>query len=144
MALKQPKVTAFKAIINLGLQWHYTTQLISKSEVIVAIQDYQKKKLADNDINLSVSVKDSQIVFADQVEPHLEISIINYPKFRLSIDELKTASKALAEHLMKKFNQNRIVIEYPDETQMLETTTGLDPNVSKYIQLCIKQTKSST
>jgi hypothetical protein len=133
MALKQTKVKAFKAIINLGLQWHYTDQFISKSEVISAIQDYQKKKLADNEISLSVSVKDSQIVFADQVEPHLEISIINYPKFPLSIDKLKTATKALAEHLMHKFKQNRIVIEYLDETLMLEATTDLDPNVLKYI-----------
>jgi hypothetical protein len=132
MDIKQIKVTAFKAIIHLGLHWHYTDQLISKSEVIGAVQDYQKKKIANNEISLSVSLKESQIVFADQVEPHLEISIINYPKFPLTADKLKRATLELAEHLMIVFIQNRIVIEYPDETLMLEATSDLDPNVSKY------------
>ncbi len=72
-------------------------------------------------------------MLADQVEPHLEICVINYPKFPLNIEQLKTATQDLAGHLMQKFKQNRVVIEYLDETLMLEVTTDLDPNVSKYI-----------
>ena len=129
MSFKKTSVQAFKAIINLGLQWNYTDKLISKSEVIKALRNYQKSKMKENDITLSVSVKESLIVLADQLEPHLELSIINYPKFPLDIAKLKTETQLLVEFLMKKFNQNRVVIEYLDETVMLEKTSQIDPRI---------------
>ena len=132
MSFKKTSVQPFKAIINIGLQWNYTDKLISKSEVIKALSSYQKSKMKDNDITLSVSVKETLIVLADQLEPHLELSIINYPRFPLDIAELKSETQLLVEFLMEKFNQNRVVIEYLDEIVMLEKSSQIDPRVQKY------------
>ena len=129
MCLKKTSVQAFKAIINLGLQWNYTDKLISKSEVIKSLSSYQKSKMKENDITLSVSVKESIIVLTDQKEPHLELSIINYPKFPLDMAKLKSETQLLVEYLMEEFNQNRVVIEYLDETVMLEKTSQIDPKI---------------
>ena len=65
MNFKKVSADPFKAVINLGLQWNYSDELISKSDVINIIRDYQKFKMAKGEISLSVSVKESEIVFAD-------------------------------------------------------------------------------
>ena len=132
MNFKKISADPFKATINLGLQWNYSDDLISKSDVKTVIRDYQKSKMAKGDITLSVSVKESEIVLADQVEPHLEISVINYPKFQYDSKQLKSQVIVLAQHLMSKFNQNRLVIEFLDETLMIENTDEIDPRVEKY------------
>ena len=132
MNFKKISADPFKATINLGLQWNYSDDLISKSEVKTVIRDYQKSKMAKGQICLSVSIKESEIILADQVEPHLEISVINYPKFRYDSKQLKSEVILLAQHLMIKFNQNRLVIEFLDETLMIENTDKIDPRVEKY------------
>ena len=132
MNFKKISADPFKAIINLGLQWNYSDELISKSDVINIIRDYQKSKMTRGEISLSVSIKESQIVLADQVEPHLEISVINYPKFKYDSKQLKSEVISLAQHLMIKLNQNRLVIEFLDETLMIENTDEIDPRIEKY------------
>jgi hypothetical protein len=132
MQLIKTTTKPFKAIIYLGLIKHYTDECISKTTVLNAIRTYQKAKLKHKKIALSVNVKDSTIVLADQVEPHLEISIINYPKFPLNDAVLKKEAEALTAYLMEKFEQNRVVIEFLDETVMFEKTDQLDPKVEKY------------
>ena len=132
MNFKKISADPFKATINLGLQWNYSDDLISKSDVKTVIRNYQKSKMAKGDMTLSVSVKESEIVLADQVEPHLEISVINYPKFQYDSKQLRSEVILLAQHLMDKFNQNRLVIEFLDETLMIENTNKIDPRVEKY------------
>ena len=134
MNFKKVSAEPFKAVINLGLQWNYSDELISKSDVINIIRDYQKSKMAKGEISLSVSIKESEIVFADQVEPHLEIAVINYPKFKYDAKQLKSEVIVLAQHLMYQFYQNRLVIEFLDETLMIENTDKIDPRVEKYKQ----------
>ena len=134
MNFKKVSADPFKAVINLGLQWNYSDELISKSNVINIIRDYQKSKMANAEISLSVSLKESEIVFADQVEPHLEIAVINYPKFKYDSKQLKSEVIVLAQHLMYQFYQNRLVIEFLDETLMIENTDKIDPRVEKYKQ----------
>ena len=134
MNFKKVSAEPFKAVINLGLQWNYSDELISKSDVINIIRDYQKSKMAKGEISLSVSIKESEIVFADQVEPHLEIAVINYPKFKYDAKQLKSEVIVLVQHLMKKFDQNRLVIEFLDETLMIENIDKIDPRVEKYKQ----------
>ena len=132
MNFKKISADPFKAVINLGLKWNYSDELILKSDVTNVIRDYQKSKIARGDVLLSVSIKESEIVLADQVEPHLEISVINYPKFQYDSKQLKSEVIVLAQHLMSKFNQNRLVIEFLDETLMIENTDEIDPRVEKY------------
>jgi hypothetical protein len=55
--------------------------------------------------------------------------LINYPKFPLSDTNLKKEAEALTAYLMEKFHQNRVVIEFPDETVMLKKTDQIDPRV---------------
>ena len=134
MNFKKISADPFKAIINLGLQWNYSDELISKTDVKTVIRNYQKSKMARGDMTLSVSIKKSEIILADQVEPHLEISVINYPKFKFDSRQLKSEVILLAQHLMNKFNQNRLVIEFLDETLMIENTDKIDPRVEKYTE----------
>jgi hypothetical protein len=126
-------VKAFKATIHLGLEWNYTDEIISTSDVITEISAYQKKKLATEALALSVSVKDSEILFTDQREPHLEISLINYPKFPQPKKIIQKEAENLALMLMEKFNQNRLVIEFPKTTLMLEKSTNINPKVQRFV-----------
>ncbi|MFZ4102309.1 MAG: hypothetical protein ACOYKR_10155 [Sphingobacterium thalpophilum] len=66
-----------------------------------------------------------------QIEPHLKISFINYPKFELSPTVLKNEIEELSKQLMLTFKQNRVVIEYLDETIMLENSADIDPRILK-------------
>ncbi len=66
-----------------------------------------------------------------QIEPHLKIKFINYPKFELDPIVLKHEIEELSKQLMLNFKQNRVVIEYLDETIMLENYAEVDPRILK-------------
>ncbi len=102
--------------------------------MINSIQDYQKLQLQEKRVSLSISVRESLIVLADQKEAHLELKIINYPKFPLTYTQLKIEIEELISYLMKQFKQNRVVVEYLDETVMFEKSKELDPEINKYIK----------
>ena len=78
---------------------------------------------------MPAAVSDCSIVFAGQIEPHLKINFINYPKFPLQAPLLKTTITDFTKALMQKFEQNRLVIEYLDETVMFELTNDIDPRI---------------
>lgn len=64
-----------------------------------------------------------------QIEPHVTLSFINYPKFPLKVEILKKEIEELTKQLMNKFKQNRTIIEYLDETVMLEQREEIDPRI---------------
>lgn len=78
---------------------------------------------------LSVSLSECDVVLSGQVEPHLNLHFINYPKFPLKESALKIEIENLTMYLMKEFEQNRVVIEYLDETVMLENSDSIDPRI---------------
>lgn len=120
-------IKPFKAIITIGLQIGYTDRLISKAEIVNTIQEYQNQLIKNNGIYLSVALSECDIVLSGQLEPHLQLSIINYPKFPLGTSIFKEEVEKLTIFLMTKHEQNRVVIEFlNDETVMLENSNKID------------------
>ena len=127
MSMKRVSLEPFNARITIGLQIGYTDKMISKTEIIGTIQDYQNQLIKDKGVYLSVALSECLIVLSGQVEPHLQLSIINYPKFPLDTGLLKKEVEKFTTFLMNKHEQNRVVIEYlNDETVMLEKTEQID------------------
>ncbi|PWK19097.1 hypothetical protein [Xanthomarina spongicola] len=129
MNLKKTAIQPFSAKVTLGLEIGYTQKTINKSAIITFIQDYQNQLLKEKDVILSVSLSDCEIVLSGQVEPHLNLNFINYPKFPLEVKILKFEIENLTNSLMNKFEQNRVVIEYMDETIMFENSELIDPRI---------------
>ena len=127
------KVTAkpFNAKITIGLQIGYTDVLIPKAEIVRTMQAYQNQLIRDKGIHLSIALSECDIVLSGQVEPHLQLSIINYPKFPLDTGILTKEVEKFAAFLMNKHEQNRVVIEFlNDETVMLEKTELIDLRIN--------------
>jgi hypothetical protein len=61
----------------------------------------------------------------------LKLNFINYPKFPLKETLLKKEIEKITKALMKEFDQNRVVIEYLDETVMLEGSDRIDPRIKQ-------------
>lgn len=127
--LKKVSIKPFSAKVTLGLEIGYSNKLIEKAEIIKSIQDYQNQLIKDKNLFLSVSLSVCDIVLSGQVEPHLELNFINYPKYPLAEKILKSEIENLTKYLMKKFEQNRVVIEYLDETIMFENSELIDPRI---------------
>ncbi|MDP2541552.1 hypothetical protein CSC81_10180 [Tenacibaculum discolor] len=122
-------VKPFKAIVNLGLEYGYTQKKINKESVIEEISKYQNTLIEEEDIYLSCSIIESLIVLNNQKEKHLKLEFINYPKFQLSNTILKECIENLTIILMNKFSQNRVVIEYLDETKMIDKSSNTDSRI---------------
>ncbi len=131
MNLKRTSIKPFSAKITLGLEIGYTKKLIEKSAVIKFLQDYQNQLINNKDILLSASLSKCDIVLSGQVESHLKLSFINYPKFPLEESILKNEIDNMTKSLMKYFKQNRVVIEYLNETVMFENSDIIDPRIER-------------
>ena len=129
MKYHKTSANAFSAQVTIGLEKGYTQELISKVTIIEFLQDYQNLLFKEKKIALSASVTACDIVFSGQVEPHLKLNFINYPKFPLNEALLKKEVESMTHALMKEFSQNRVVIEYMDETVMFENTDEIDPRI---------------
>jgi hypothetical protein len=57
------------------------------------------------------------------------LSFINYPKYTLKVETLKKEIEELTKQWMNKFKQNRTIIEYLDQTVMLERKEEIDPRI---------------
>jgi len=130
MNLKRITSVPFFASITMGLHKCYTDELINKSTVINCIQDYQEQQINADNIPLSICITECEIVFSGQAEPHLKLNFINYPKFPKEIKVLKIETENITKFLMEKFEQNRIVIEYLNETVMFEKSPEIDPRIN--------------
>lgn len=122
-------VKSFSAVINIGLRYGYSEKEIDPDEIFQAIQEFQDELIEESEVYLSVSAAPCHIILSGQKEPHLKLGFINYPKFPLDEKVLKAHIGELALRLMKQFSQNQMVIEYPDQTLLLETTRENDPRV---------------
>lgn len=124
-------IKPFSAVLTIGLELGYEKVKIAESEMIAYLQSYQDTLIKNKQIYLSASIANCTIVLSGQIEPHLKISFINYPKFELSPTVLKHEIEELSKQLMLTFKQNRVVIEYLDETIMLEKSAEVDPRILK-------------
>lgn len=129
MNFNKTSTKAFSAKVTLGLEIGYTKKTIEKSQVVKLLQTYQNQLIKEKNLILSISLSLCEIILSGQVEPHLKLNFINYPKFPLEEKVLKSEIENLTKYLMKKFEQNRVVIEYLDETIMLENSELIDPRI---------------
>ena len=129
--MKVIKTSTFNATITIGLQKGYSDILYTKESFIEVIQSYQKELITRKNTYLSACVLDCLIALNNQLEPHVKIEFINYPKFPLEKDVFKSNVNSLGKFLMKKFQQNRIVIVYPDETLMFEIEDKIDFRINQ-------------
>ena len=70
-------------------------------------------------------------MLSGQVEPRLQLNFINYPQFPLKENVLKIEIENLTRSLMQKFQQNRVIIEYLNETVMFEDSELIDSRIKK-------------
>ena len=129
--MKRKSIPPFYGILTIGLEIGYEKVKIDETEIITFIQAYQDELINNKQIYLSASIANCTIVLSGQVEPHLKISFINYPKFELPLAVLKFEIEELSKQLLLAFKQNRVVIEYLDEVIMLENSEEIDPRIQQ-------------
>jgi hypothetical protein len=127
--MRTKSIKTFTATITIGLEIGYTKENYSKEYLINELQEYQKKRIDESGVYLSASVSECIIVLSGQVEKHLKLEFINYPKFPLEVEVFKEEIIKLCSHLLNKMRQNRTVIVFPDETIMLEIDGAIDPRI---------------
>lgn len=113
----------------LGLQKGYTSELLTKQDVVNALQIEQEKLITAKQVYLSAAVSCCDIVLSGQVEPSIKLEFINYPKFPLSKQDFKTNVLHLAQQLLITLEQNRTVVVFDDEVVMLEEMEEINPKI---------------
>jgi len=128
--MKKIKVKSYFGTITIGQQLGYSNKMYNKQTLIEAVQKYQKEKMKTDNVFLSAAISECLIVLNNQVEPHFKLDFINYPKFKLKYKKFKAEIILLAEYLLNKLEQNRIVVTFQDETVMLEIDKDkIDPRI---------------
>lgn len=127
--MQRKSVKPFYGKITIALERGYENVKIDESEMFAFLQAYQDTLIKNKKIYLSASISRCSIVLSGQIEEHLKISFINYPKFPLDPELLKYEIEELSKKLMYNFKQNRVVIEYIDEAVMLENSEDIDPRI---------------
>lgn len=131
--IKRVSNPSFKSEITIGPEKGCTQEIIDKNEIIKTIKYYQKKLLKQQDIYLSAKITELVIVMGGQVQSHLTVSFINYPKFQLPVEALKHLIEQLSIELMNIFEQNRIAIAHSDETIMFDKENAVAPRIKNSI-----------
>lgn len=119
----------YTATITIGSEYGYTKQTYDKKTLIKFLQKHQIRKIKEDAIYLSACISECEIVMSGQIEPHYQLSFINYPKFPLDENTFKEEVEVLTQYLMKKLKQNRVVILYQNETKMFELNQQIDPRI---------------
>ena len=119
----------FFASFTLGLKIRFPQQILDKSAVITYLQTYQNQLIKEKNIKLSACVTECSIVLSGQDEPHLKFGFINYPRFPEDTKVLKLEVEKLARYMKEVCEQNRVVIEFDDETVMYEMSDEIDPDI---------------
>ena len=119
----------FTAQVTIGLLKGYSNDIIPLKTLKEVLFKAQKVVNLDYNVQLSTKIRLCEIVFLGQEELSVELEFIQYPKFLQQEKELKKAIILLAEILMLKLEQNRVVIVFKDDTIMLEQSDAIDPKI---------------
>jgi hypothetical protein len=106
--MKKKKELNYEFKIFIGGKEGYRGSPIPKTVLLETIKKYQKQFEKDNDYVVSLRVNDTVFIVKDYEEKGWEISAINYPRFPKTRTETGKFIDGLAEHLLKRFKQNRI------------------------------------
>jgi hypothetical protein len=119
----------FKAVVSIGLHKGYNCELVNSAEILIHLQSLQDELIQQKGIYLGANCYESVLVLSGQNEPHVNLHFIDYPKFPLECEVFKQAVEWVAEKLMDRFEQNRMVIQFHDSTVMLELSKDIDPRI---------------
>ena len=107
-------VTTFTATIYLSLRAGYTDTVYSMEEVDKLCKDYCEE------VGLCVSVSPVRYIHVSGTEDGCSITLINYPRFPATVEEILKKAFGLAKILKKAMRQHRVSIVCSDYTYMLE------------------------
>lgn len=119
----------WKASVTMGRNIGYSNELILIDEITETIAIVQQEIANQLKVKLSAKLTQCIIVFAGQKEHSVTLDFIQYPKFLYEESKLKEAVLQFTMKLMVRFNQNRIVVVFLDETIMLEQSDTIDPKI---------------
>lgn len=128
--MKILKEKTFHAKAVLGLQKGYSNELISIENFKTNLLKAQKKIVDKFGVGLSIQLTPCTIFFLGQDEPSISLEIIQYPKFPQPEPILKETFIQLIADMMIELEQNRTVIQFLDETIMLEQTDTINHKIN--------------
>lgn len=114
MQIKTVVAETYYAKIYVGRRVGYGKTIHIDEKIMDFIQEYVNK------IGLCVTTTKTNYIYKDGNEPGYIVGLINYPRFPKTKEEIKITALDLAEKLLIKMEQNRVSVEFPDETIMLE------------------------
>ena len=119
----------FTAQVTIGMIKGYSGEVIKLNVLKEELLNAQRIIKQKHNVVLSTKIRHCEIVFLGQEEQSIELEFIQYPKFLQAEKDLKKAIIMLAEILMLKLEQNRVVIVFKDDTIMLEQSGKIDPDI---------------
>lgn len=127
--MKQTTIPKWTASITIGLRKGYTDESLKLSLVKHWLREIQEIQIQRHELYLSANVYLSDIVLSGQDEPHVNLSFINYPKFPANESDLRNGVFEIAEYLMERMQQNRIVLTFDKDVVMLEKDSRIDQKI---------------
>ena len=106
-------VSSFHATIYVGFREGHDGPAHLLEECLVVCQSYVDQ------ISWCVRVTPCQYVYKGGNEPGAAIGVIHYPRFPTPVSELRRRTLELARKLQESLGQQRVSVEFPDETVML-------------------------
>ena len=106
-------VKSFNIKIYVGLRGGYSDVVHSPDLVTEYLQGFC------DDLGFCFSISDTKFIYKDGNEPGVVITIINYPRFPKTKEELTDIAINVAEHLKILCNQQRVSIVCDDLTYMV-------------------------
>lgn len=128
--MKSYTVKTFSASATFGLQKGYTEEIIQLNVFKRALNKAQQAIYEKEKMVLSTKLSLCHMICLGQDEPSVTLDWIQYPKFQMAEDKLKTAILNLVNDLMLQLEQNRVVVIFHDETICLEQGSSISPRIN--------------
>jgi len=106
-------VQTYTATIYCGLQKGYGPDCYYFQHAEAICREYC------DTAKLCVTVTPTTFVYVGGSEHGVAIGLINYPRFPLEPDQIRSHAVALAAQLRERLEQNRVSIVFPDRTVMI-------------------------
>jgi hypothetical protein len=104
---------SFFAIIYIGSKEGYNGKIHTRKEIEDTLKEYC------NNNSICLTLKETEFIHKDGYEFGYEITLINYPRFPSSKEEITNKAINIAEILKNKLNQYRVSIMCQDKTYMI-------------------------
>jgi hypothetical protein len=114
MKLNSVTVRTYYAEIYFGTKEGYEGDVASERFVYSLLQDYVDK------VGLGLFVQKGEFLYTKGNEPGYKVTIINYPRFPSTSEEIHKHAEAIVEILLRELKQYRITVCYPQVSMMYE------------------------